>query len=99
MALGGQRRESCEKLLAAMGIDTLGRRQFSKRTGYFHVKQMRNDAGIAASGQIASQGLRQWAMGKKIHNYGRIQHNHRVSRNSHTICAALVFEESVWRAR
>jgi hypothetical protein len=81
----GQHRKFREKFRAAMRMDALAGHQPSKCTQYFHVKQMWNDERVAASGQIASEGIGQGAVGKEFHDYGRIQNNHRASRNSHTI--------------
>lgn len=74
-----------------MRIDALARNQVLKGTRYFHVKQMRNNERVAASGEIVSERSRQCAVGEEFHDYGRIQNNHRASRNSRTTCAALRF--------
>src|SRR5689334_25053323 len=73
-----------------MRIDTPPN-QLSKRTGYFHVKQMGDDERVAARGKIAPEGIGQCSIGEEFHNYGRVQNNHRASRNARTTCAAFRF--------
>ena len=89
---GGECGKSREQLFAAMRIDTPARSQVSKGTRYFHIKQMRNNERVAASGQIVSEGCGQWAVCEEFHDYGRIQNNHFASRNRRTTCAALRFD-------
>lgn len=91
ITLGGERRQCRKKFLAAMRIDAPACNQPSKSTRYFHVKQMRHDERVPALGQIAPEGIGQCAVGEEFHDYGRIQNDHRASRNSRKICAALRF--------
>ena len=51
-----------EKLIAAIGPNSLAGNQLSKRTHHLGIEQMRNHARLVAPGQIASDGIGQRAV-------------------------------------
>src|SRR5437879_4154780 len=50
---------------------------------------MGNNEGVARCGQLAVDRVRQSAVSEYLHNHGSVQNDHRPSRNSRMICAAL----------
>src|SRR5262249_10124316 len=81
-----------EDLLHPVRIHSLTCDEMPKRAQDFDVEEMRHEKGFAAIHQFASHGIRQRAVRKKLDDDRCIQNDHRSSRNSRMIWAALRFE-------
>src|SRR5437899_12353503 len=72
-----------------MRIDQPACSQLSKSAHYFHVEQIGNNERVARFREAAPDRICQSAVREHLDNHGSVQNDHRPSRNSRMICAAL----------